>query len=65
VVWFLTAYAFGKPVVATSVGGLLTDRQKRAEMQRAIEEKSRTVLSWDTIAGETLELYERIVREFQ
>ena len=86
----MTAYAFGKPVVATNVGALpevvedgvtgmvvppkdprrladavmklLSNPAMREEMKRNITRKKSGELSWNTIAHETVRVYEAAVR---
>lgn len=85
------AYAFGKPVVATTVGGipevvdhgqdgllvpprdsdalaeavisLLQDRETRHRMGQRALEKTRNELSWTTIARQTMEVYQAVMRD--
>ncbi|MBN1874069.1 MAG: glycosyltransferase family 4 protein [Anaerolineae bacterium] len=85
------AYAFGKPVVATAVGGipdvledgvtgylvpprdvhglanavvrLLQDREGRRRMGQKALEKTRNEMSWDTVAQQTVEVYQMVIHQ--
>ncbi len=88
----MTALAFGKPVVASRIGGIaetivdgvhgrltppgdvpalgaalesvLLDKAAQRSMQNAVGELACGALSWDSISQKTIEVYSRIVKQF-